>query len=280
VSGANGTPVPLRADCSSCAALCCVVPAFVRSAQFAITKPAGVPCPHLDSYRCAIHADLRGRGFAGCVAYDCFGAGQRVTGVVLAGRDWRRDRRALDEVAEALPWARSWHEVAWYLDEAARLPATSVLHEALVGARDTALELAVLGPREPRAIDADVQRSDMDQLLRRASDLARAAHPERRELRGASLVAARLIGVDLTGANLRGAVLLGADLRRATLAEADLTGADLRGADLREADLRGALFVTQAQLETATGDGRTRLPVGLRRPDHWASGDDGGPGRG
>ena len=269
MTGANGVHVPLRADCSSCAALCCVVPAFVRSAQFAITKPAGVPCPHLDSYRCAIHADLRGRGFAGCVAYDCFGAGQRVTAVVLVGRDWRGDRRALDEAAEALPWARSWHEVAWYLNEAARLPAASVLHEALVGARDAALELAVPGPREPRAVDADAQRADMIQLLRRASDLARAGYPGRRDLRGASLVAAQLVGVDLTGADLRGATLLGADLRRSTLTGADLTGADLRGADLREADLRDALFVTLSQLETAVGDERTRLPVGIERPAHW-----------
>lgn len=280
MTGADGAPVLLRADCSSCAALCCVVPAFVRSAQFAITKAAGAPCPHLDTYRCAIHSDLRGRGFAGCVAYDCFGAGQRVTAAVLAGRDWRRDRRALADVSEALPWGRRWHEVAWYLDQAARLPAAAVLHEALVGARDAALELAMVGPREPAAVDAEVQRADMDQLLRRASDLARAAHPERRELRGASLVAARLIGVDLTGANLRGAMLLGADLRRATLADADLTGADLRGADLREADLRGALFLTQSQLETAVGDARTRLPAQLRRPAHWGPSDAGDRRRG
>lgn len=270
MTGANGASVALRADCSSCAALCCVVPAFARSSQFAITKPAGVACPNLDAYRCAIHADLRGRGFAGCAAYDCFGAGQRVTAAVLAGRDWRRDRRALDDVVEALPWAWRWHEVAWYLDEAARMPATSVLHAALVGARDAALELALLGPRE--AVDADAQRADMDQLLRRASDLARAAHPQRRELRGASLVAARFSGVDLTAANLRGAVLLGADLRRATLTLADLTGADLRGADLREADLRDALFLTQAQLESAAGDARTRLPDGRLRPGHWVGG--------
>ncbi|HEY3438708.1 MAG TPA: pentapeptide repeat-containing protein, partial [Actinotalea sp.] len=35
----------LVADCSRCAGLCCVVPAFVRSADFAITKPAQTPCP-------------------------------------------------------------------------------------------------------------------------------------------------------------------------------------------------------------------------------------------
>ena len=37
----------LRADCAQCFGLCCVAPAFVASADFAITKPAGRPCPNL-----------------------------------------------------------------------------------------------------------------------------------------------------------------------------------------------------------------------------------------
>ena len=54
----------LRADCSRCAALCCVVPAFAASADFAIDKPAGVPCPNLQpDSRCGIHESLRPRGF-------------------------------------------------------------------------------------------------------------------------------------------------------------------------------------------------------------------------
>ena len=82
----------LRADCTQCFALCCMVPAFAASADFALDKPAGHPCPHLhpDS-RCGIHAELRPRGFAGCAAYDCFGAGQRVSQVTV-GRDWRAGR--------------------------------------------------------------------------------------------------------------------------------------------------------------------------------------------
>ena len=32
----------LRADCARCAGLCCVVPAFTESADFAIDKPSGV----------------------------------------------------------------------------------------------------------------------------------------------------------------------------------------------------------------------------------------------
>ena len=36
----------LRADCTRCFALCCVAPAFAASADFAIDKPAGQPCPN------------------------------------------------------------------------------------------------------------------------------------------------------------------------------------------------------------------------------------------
>jgi len=54
----------LHADCSRCFALCCVAPAFERSSDFAIDKPAGRPCPHLQAdSRCGIHPRLRGEGF-------------------------------------------------------------------------------------------------------------------------------------------------------------------------------------------------------------------------
>ena len=52
----------LRADCTRCAGLCCVAPAFAASADFAIDKPAGHACPNLrDDDRCGIHAQLRER---------------------------------------------------------------------------------------------------------------------------------------------------------------------------------------------------------------------------
>ena len=37
------------------------------------------------------------------------------------------------------------------------------------------------------------------------------------------------------------------------------------------ADLRDALFVTQTQVNAATGDASTLLPAGLSRPSHWRS---------
>ena len=67
----GGDRLSLRADCERCFALCCVGPAFSASADFAISKPAGQPCPNLHpDFRCSIHDRLRPRGFGGCTAYD------------------------------------------------------------------------------------------------------------------------------------------------------------------------------------------------------------------
>src|SRR4051812_36202704 len=80
----------LRADCERCAALCCVAPGFAASVEFAITKRPGQPCPNLgDGFRCTIHEQLADRGFPGCVAFDCFGAGQQVVQVTYGGRNWQ-----------------------------------------------------------------------------------------------------------------------------------------------------------------------------------------------
>src|SRR3954465_8716710 len=120
----------LRADCSRCAGLCCVAPAFAASAAFAFDKPAGTSCRHLqDDYRCGIHAQLRERGFPGCTVFDCFGAGQRITQETFGGRAWR----ATPEIAAAqfavLPVVRQLHEALWYLVEAQSLTPDAAVQE-------------------------------------------------------------------------------------------------------------------------------------------------------
>jgi len=116
----------LRADCTRCAALCCVAPAFDRSEDFAVDKPAGVACPNLTAdHRCAIHADLTGRGFAGCAHYDCMGAGQRVTQEMFGGRSWRDDPAIAAPMFEAFRLMRQVHALLELLETAGRLPLTA-----------------------------------------------------------------------------------------------------------------------------------------------------------
>jgi hypothetical protein len=263
----------LRADCERCFGLCCVAPAFVASADFAIDKAPGRPCPNLGSdFRCGIHDRLRPSGFTGCAVYDCFGAGQRVARA-FAGRDWRARPETAPAMFGMFTALRHLHELLWYLAEAARLPAAAPIRAELAGAYAETESLASGEPDAVRAVDVAAQRDRVNPLLVRASELARAGMAGRGPGRGRAsrtdLIGANLRGADLRGANLRGTCLIGADLRRADLRLADVTGADLRGARLAGADLSRTLFLTQAQLEAATGDTATRLPVERVRPAHW-----------
>jgi pentapeptide repeat protein len=237
----------LEADCSRCAALCCVAPAFAKSSDFAIDKAPGRPCPHLgDDFLCTIHERLDDRGFHGCVVFDCFGAGQRITQETFGGRGWHDEPGML----ALLPIVRQLHELMWLLTEALQLDEAKRLHVKLREARDETDRLAGGTPAQLEQLDLDAYRRELNPLLQQASLLARGGTP-RKDHRGANLIGRRMRGADLRGASLRGALLIGADLRDADLRRADFTGADLRGADLRGADLTGALFLTKAQLRAA-----------------------------
>jgi hypothetical protein len=101
-------------ECGSCAALCCVAPSFERSIEFACDKPAGERCQHLtQGDGCSIHAERADRGFRGCIVYDCYGAGQRVTRAFGSEPSSTRDRTFLA--------ARDLHELLFLLTEATSL---------------------------------------------------------------------------------------------------------------------------------------------------------------
>ncbi|MEU3888803.1 pentapeptide repeat-containing protein [Streptomyces sp. NPDC029041] len=264
----------LRGDCERCFGLCCVALPFAASADFAVDKAAGTPCRNLrEDHRCGIHARLRQKGFTGCTVYDCFGAGQRVSQITFGGQDWRpgppeRARRMFD----VFPVVRQLHELLWYLTEALTLPAARPVHAELREALEKTEELAGGTPEELAALDVAAHRQDVNVLLLRTSELARAGFKGRRkDRRGADLMGARLKGADLRGACLRGAYLIAADLTGADLRGADLIGADLRDADLTDADLTGAFFLTQPQLNAARGSAGTRLPGSVTRPGHWTA---------
>jgi uncharacterized protein YjbI with pentapeptide repeats len=304
VTGGGG--LSLRADCERCFALCCVAPAFSASADFAISKPAGQPCPNLQpDFRCSIHDRLRPRGFGGCTAYDCFGAGQQVAQVTFGGRDWRQAPEIAAQMFDVFGIVRQLHELLWYLTEALTLPPARPLHGELRAALQQTERLAGGSPDALAALDVSAHRRDVNALLLRASELAQAgarrqavdhgsaarkavdhsgagltgagyrgagyrgADHRGADHRGADLTGKDLSGAGLAAASLRGACLIGADLSGADLRGADLTGADLRGADLSGADLTGSIFLTQSQLEAAKGDPGTKLPSSLAYPAHW-----------
>ncbi|NUT47891.1 MAG: pentapeptide repeat-containing protein [Saccharothrix sp.] len=259
----------LRADCTRCFALCCVVPTFTKSVDFAIDKPARTPCPNLgEDFRCGIHTRLRDKGFPGCTVYDCFGAGQQVAQVTFGGTSWRDDPASARTMFDVFPVMRQLHELLWYLTGALDLAPARELHPAARELRAEVEALTAGTPQELLALDVGPHWERVNAVLLRASELTR-GKGKRRDRRGADLIGKDLKGADLRASSLRGAYLIGANLAGADLRLVDFIGADLRGADLSGADLTGAFFLTQAQVDAAKGDDATRLPRGVRRPAHW-----------
>ncbi|GJF04452.1 hypothetical protein PSD17_34070 [Pseudonocardia sp. D17] len=270
----------LRADCAACAGLCCVAPAFARSSDFPVDKPARTACTNLrDDFRCGIHDRLRDTGYVGCTVFDCFGAGQQVVQVTFGGRDWRTEPELARPMFAAFDAMRLLHELRWYLAETLATPAAADLHGRARELLADTERIAGLPADALAAVDVAARRGQVNEVLVQVGERVRAASPgPRPDRRGADLVGARLRGADLRGANLRGALLLGADLRGVDLRGAEMIGADLRGADVSGADLAQALFLTRFQVHAAVGDAATRLPAVLDRPAHWTAprGRDGG----
>lgn len=263
----------LTADCENCFALCCVALPYAKSADFAVDKDSGTPCKNLQSdFRCKIHQNLRNKGFRGCAAYECFGAGQKVSQNTYEGRDWRENPESAKEIFNVFPIMQQLHEMLYYLNEALHYDETKNIHHKLQAAFEETESLTNLNSKDLLNLNVPAHRAKVNECLLKASELVRGkiSSGKGKILRGSDLIGARLSGADLRGANLRGALLIAADLREADLRAVDFIGADLRDADLSGANLTGSIFLTQAQINAAKGNLQTKLPAALKTPEHWA----------
>lgn len=272
------TRADLQAKCENCFGLCCIALCFSASEGFPSDKFAGEPCINLlPDYRCSIHENLGESGLKGCMAFDCFGAGQKLA-QTYGGIDWRKNPQSAPQMFEVFLIMRQLHEMLWYLTEALTLQPAGSVHDELSSIYDETKRLTNLSPDLLVSIDAEAHRAKVSTLLRQACELGQensCREPQRqgktlkRLSPGADLIGADLRKTDLTGTNLRGAYLIAADLRGTDLSGAVLIGADLRDADLSGTDLTHSIFLTQFQINTAKGDSSTQLPPWLTRPLHW-----------
>ncbi|MFC6332113.1 pentapeptide repeat-containing protein [Paenibacillus septentrionalis] len=269
--------ISMRADCSQCFGLCCTALYIAASADFAMDKIAGQPCTHLQpDYRCGIHATLRETGFKGCTVFDCLGAGQQVSQVTFQGMGWRENPEHGELMFQVFPIMLQVYEIKAFVAEALTYPVSHSLREKLSIEFEKLEGLTRLDAERLLKLDLHSCRVPIKALLTETSisirqQLAKATKLklQARHYAGVDWMGKKLAGNDLSCANLRGAFLIAADLRGANLRGADCIGADLRDANISGADLSTAMFLTQMQLNAATGDMHTKLPAHLQRPSHW-----------
>ena len=261
----------LSIDCAACCGLCCVALYRIRSEGFPADLPPGSPCRHLDGdFRCAIHTGLAARGYKGCMAFDCLGAGQKVAQAVYGGADWRACPEMAGEMFEAFLTVLRLHQMMWYLAEAATLLPARALRPELEELFLSTQRATRLPPAGLIAYGLEQQRQRVNAALHRAAGLVQAATGgSSRGRRTADGVGKDFRRVGLHGRDFSTALLIAADFGGCRPYGANFLGADLRDANFKGADLRDSIFLTQAQVNAARGDRATRLPPALHRPPSW-----------
>jgi hypothetical protein len=156
----------LRADCSRCCGLCCVVPCLLAAQGFPGDKPAETPCEHLnEDHRCSIYATRQIDGYPACEGFDCFGAGQWITQHLFAGAKWTESAELATQMFAAY---RHW---------APRFAAAALIEAALPHVREDARCALVAKMRELTCDEAGDHLCliDATQLRRETLALIRSA---------------------------------------------------------------------------------------------------------
>lgn len=268
-----------RPQCEKCFGLCCTALYFSKAEGFPADKRAGVPCAELDAeFRCKIHEKLGATGLRGCIAYECFGAGQLVSQTAFLGQSWRAAPSAAEPMFRTFLILQQVCEIGWHLCEASTFPLEEPVVREVGAALARVERIARYTPQALAEFDLAAYHAEMGGLFRKVSGLVRGKIAREK---GLSLTSTRgrragpdyfgkdLRKKDLRCADLRGACLIAANLEGADLTGADLLGADLRGANLKGTDLSDSIFLTQPQISSAAGNAFTRLPPLLTRPFLW-----------
>lgn len=269
----------LKIDCMQCAGLCCVALYFAASDGFPMDKKSGMPCKFLDEgFMCSQHSALRSKGYKGCTTYECLGAGQKVTQVIYKDKNWKNTPQMKKEMIEVFIRVKELQEMKWYLTDAVTFVAAVPIKEDLIGMIEETEVLTRLTPKEILKLDIEKHRDKVNRLLKELCYLVELSVASFKEAKsrdrkkfvpGHFFMGKNLSTTNLIGADLAGAILIGANLKNVDLTGANLIGADLRDANLSGSNLSSCLFLTQAQINTAQGNEKTRLPKELVTPMWW-----------
>lgn len=263
----------MKIDCKMCFGLCCAALYFSASDGFPEDKEAGKPCINLKSdYTCCVHESLRSRGLKGCLGYDCFGAGQKVSQATFMGKGWKEFSESKDKMFEAFLIMRKLHEMKWYLTQAFCLQTNKSIKHEISLLLESMEQLTNMNADSLLSIDLDMKRNAVNKMLSTTSDIVRmkaSKKLDRKSKRRIDYFGADLRKTNMAGADLRGGCLIAANLSGVNFNGADVIGADMRDANIKGADFSECIFLTQSQVNSAIGDFSTKLPFMIDRPSHW-----------
>jgi len=258
----------LTIDCERCSGLCCVALYCAKSDGFPSNKPAGKPCEYLSSdFRCAIHAELKERKMKGCLAYDCFGAGQKANKMYPRDVNWMTRPEEANEIFTVFRILFQLHHYLWYLLEAMRIDQDESTMRETERLIDENRRITVLDPERLINYDLNEYKSSVDRILKEVSFKKKPGGYQ--ESKNKNFLGKNFKGANFENGDFTMSLMIGANLKRCKLDGANFLGADLRDADIRGTDVSACVFLTQMQVNAMRGDQATRLPEHLIHPSNW-----------
>lgn len=257
----------LKIDCEQCSGLCCVALYCMKTDGFPANKKAGVPCKHLKlDFRCEIHSILKSNNMRGCLAYDCFGAGQKVTRYIYPKIDWQSNPDKAHEIFQVFLIVFQLHQMEWYLLESLSLISEDDLIMDIRRLLSENEQMTSQSTCEILKLDIDAYRVKVNHVLKKLCEsIVIYSHNETaKDFFGKHFKKECLRGKDFSMS-----LMIAADLEGCDLFRANFLGADMRDANIKNADLSECVFLTQRQINAAKGNIHTKLPRHLSYPSSW-----------
>ncbi len=218
-------------------------------------------------FRCEIHAELAGKNYKGCLAYDCFGAGQKATQICLPSGTWKTGPEQAGKIFQTFTAVFELQQMLWYLIEAASLISDECLQATIDALICENEQMTRLPAEEIAQLDMQAYRRKVNALLKQVSS-AVSFNPygeiHRENHFGKDFRKAMLDGRDFSMS-----LMIAANFEGCSLKGTNFLGADIRGANLKNADLSESIFLTQMQINSAKGNSNTRISEKLSRPITW-----------
>lgn len=258
----------LRIDCDKCSGICCVALYCMKTDGFPENKEAGVPCKHLIAdFRCDIHTVLANKNMKGCLAYDCFGAGQKVTQSCYPNEDWKTNPEKANEIFQVFMIVFQLHQMAWYLLESLSLVTDEHLEADIDELITKNKQMTACSSDEILHMDIEEYKSSVNKVLKLVS--GRGAVFPSDETDSKDYFGKNFRHANLNGRDFSMALMIAANLEGCSLQRTNFLGADIRDANIKDTDLSDCIFLTQMQINSAKGNSNTKLPANLSRPSSW-----------
>ena len=258
----------LSINCKECTGLCCVALYFSKSDGFPENKKAGKPCVNLNNdFTCNVYTQLESKGLKGCITYDCFGAGQKVTHEWKTKGAWNTNNSIKQDIFKSFEINQLLNQIMWYLldayticDESELTMINQLIRENINYSKKEVYDLLTSDIESYR----NIVNIELKQLT---SNLAKQSNTK---IVSKFQFEKDFSNQDISYMDFTMTFLIGSKLESCKAHYTNFLGTDLRDVSIKNTDLSESIFLTQFQVNSMLGNVHTKLPEGLTYPIQWS----------